>query len=236
MQTQLTPPRPQEYTGPRQPPGPAPRVAMVLYAPGRLCASLRLRPLWGAALLLGAVLVGASFLLIPTEMWDASFRRGVLSTGQELPEGFSLGGAARLLGLVAAAGSWTVMALLLAGILTVVFGVLLGDGARYRQYLALVSHALLIPALGALALVPLRLAAGDPQLNLDLGLFLGWLVGDGYLGRVVAMLDLLMLWAFAVMALGVAGLGARRSRGSSAGVLGTVALGTALLLALFTPS
>jgi hypothetical protein len=46
-----------------------------------------------------------------------------------------------------------------------------GDRGRYVQYLAVVSHVLIIGAVGGLLLVPLRLFQQDPSLSLSPGAF-----------------------------------------------------------------
>ena len=209
---------------------------MLLYAPGALFDRLSVRPHWGATLLLGAALVAASFLLIPTELWERTVREQVLSAGQDLPDSFAFGGVARIAGLVVGVVFWVVLNFLLAGFLALVFAFLLGDEARYRQYLSVVSHAFLIPALGSLVLVPLRLAQGDPQLTLNVGLFAVGLDQDGYPHRFLRMLDLFMLWSFMVTAVGVSHLDRRRGWGSPAAVLLVFAFGLAALLAIVTPA
>jgi len=219
-----------------RPPALGVRALQVVYAPGALFDRLRDRPLWGAALLLGAAAVVLSFLLVPAEVWEASFREQVLSSGRDLPEGFSFSGLARVFGTVAAGVFWFVWAFLLAGVLAFVFAFVLGDEARYAQYLSVVSHALLIAAAGALLTVPLKVAQGDPQLTLNLGAFAVGLDEGSYAARVLRLLDLFMLWSYAVMAVGISRLEPRRSWQSAAAFLLVVAVGLALAFALFTPA
>ena len=236
MEAQLVSPPAQDHTEVRRPPSVGARVLLVFYAPGRLFERLAARPLWGAALLLGAALMAASFLLIPTEIWEQSIREQLLSAGRELPEGFAVAGIMRILGAVGPAVFWCVLAFFLAGVLTFVFAFVLGDDARYRQYLSVASHALLIAALGSLALVPLKLAQRDPQLTLNLSLFAVGLDDDGYPFPVLRLLDLFALWSYAVMAVGVAKLDPRRSWRSAAACLAVFAVGMALVLGIFTPA
>lgn len=217
-----------------EPPGSLPvRLFRVIMAPGRLFAALRDEPRWVAAMLLGSALVVVSTLLVPGEIWDEMFRRQMLQTGQELPEDFDFGTIQRVIAVVAGGVFWFVWTFLLAGILTVLFAFVLGDDGRYRQYLAVTAHALLIPALGGLATVPLRILRRDPQLTLNLGLFAD--LEPGYLMSLLAILDLFLLWAYVVMAVGAHEIDPRRSWSSAAAILLVLAVLFAAGLAFIIP-
>jgi hypothetical protein len=111
-----------------------------------------------------------------------------------------------------------VWAFVIAGVTAVIFSFILGDDGRYRQYLSVTAHALLIPALGGLATLPLRIARRNPQLTLNLGLFVPGVEGT-YLANLLTILDLFLLWGYVVLALGVHEIDRRRSWGSAAGIL-----------------
>jgi hypothetical protein len=83
-------------------------------------------------------------------------------------------------------------------------------------------------------ILPLRIAQGDPQLTLNLALFVP-ASGDSYWLRVLRALDLFMLWAYLVMAVGLSRLDRRRSWGSAAVVLLLIGVGLSMVLAVFTP-
>jgi hypothetical protein len=210
------------------------RWLQVFVSPGRLYDRLRERPLWGAALLLAAALVSVSFLAIPKELVERSLRERMLRAGAELPAGFELG----TWSMVAAAGGYAlsvvVWSLLLAVVLTVVFAFLLGDQGRFVQYLAVVSHAMLISVTGSLLVTPLRILQEDVLLTLDVGLFVP-LDPDSYLSRVLRQLELFWLWGFVVMALGVSRIDPRRGWGGTAVFLLVLALGLAMLVGLLRP-
>ena len=50
------------------------RAIQVFYAPGQLFDRLAARPAWVGAMLLGGALVALSFMLIPAEIWQQTFR------------------------------------------------------------------------------------------------------------------------------------------------------------------
>lgn len=204
------------------------RVLRVVVSPGRLFEALRTEPRWLGAALLGALVVALSTLLIPGEIWDEMFRRQMLQSGQELPEGMDLGTVQRVAAVVGGSLFWFIWIFVVAGGLTVVFGFLLGDDGRYRQYLSVTAHALIIPALGGLATVPLRIARRDPQLTLNLGLFVP--IESGYFASLLMLTDLFLVWAWVVIGLGVHVIDPRRSWSSATAIV--MALSFLLLAAL----
>lgn len=210
------------------------RLVRVFVAPGRLFAALRQRPLWFTATLLGAALVVLSTALIPGEIWDETMRQQMLETGGQLPEGIDFGTIQRVAAAVFGGVFWFVWVFLLAGILSVVFAFVLGDDGRYRQYLAVTAHALLIAAVGGLATVPLRIVRRDPGLTLNVGLFAD--LEPGYLMNFLTTLDLFLLWSYVVMAVGVHEIDPRRSWASAAAILLTVAVVLGAGLAFVIPS
>ena len=109
-------------------PAPLPvRALQVFYAPGQLFDRLRLHPLWLSALVLSGVLIAASFILIPAEMWAQTFREQALRSGRPTPEGVDMAGVARWFGLAFALFASFFFAFLTAGVITVVFHFFLGD-------------------------------------------------------------------------------------------------------------
>lgn len=212
------------------------RVLQTFAAPGKLAGALARHPAWALALVAGAVLVLAQTLLIPVEVWESMFREALIRQGQEMPAGFG-GGATvmRVSSLVGGPIMYFVFAFLLAGIVTAVFTFVLGDEGRYKQYLASLAHAWLIPSAVGLALVPLKVAEANPQLTLNVGTFFFFLP-EGYLLKVLTMLDLSQLWAWLVVAQGAHAIDSRRSFGSAAGVLMVVAVVLAMIFALFVPT
>ncbi len=213
------------------------RVVQTFFSPGILSESLAARPVWLAALILGAVLVGLQSALIPMEVWESMFRETMIQRGQAVPEGMAGGGVAimRISAMVAGPIMYCVMAFLFAGIATLIFSFVLGDEGRYGQYMAMMAHALLIPTFIGLLLVPLRVAEQNPQLTLNLGTFL-YFLPEGYLSRVMTMLDISQFWAWVVVGLGAHAIDARRSVGSAVSVLIGLSVVMALIFATFVPA
>lgn len=209
------------------------RLLGVFLAPGDLGEALGSRPLWGGALLWGGVLVALSVGLIPGEIWLEMIREQAAERGQPMAGG--LAGAEAIFRITSVIGGvvgWFLWAFFLAGLATLFFSFILGDERRYVHYLAVVSHGLLVSAVGALLLVPLRVAQRDPTLSLSVGTFAVFLE-EGYPLRVLRMLDLFGLWGYGVMAVMVSRLGPPRGIALPAGFFFGLALAAAFLFALF---
>jgi hypothetical protein len=209
------------------------RVLSTFYEPAALGDELAAEPRWLGALVLGAVLTVASSLLIPAEVWQTMMREQLMASGQEMPPGVEEMGANifRIWAVVGGSIFWAIWTFLVAGVATVAFAFVLGDEGRYRQYLAATSHALVIVAVGALLLVPLRIAQSDPQLTLNVGTFFG-APDSGYVARLLSSVDLFMLWSMVVLAIAATRIDTRRSFGSAAAVLFAFVFVVLALLAL----
>jgi len=208
------------------------RILQTFFDPGALTEALARNPAWAAAVILGAVLVVGQTLLIPAEVWEAMMRETMLRQGREMPEGFTMGGSLmRISALVFGTLGYLLVSFVIAGVVTLVFAFLMGDEGRFRQYLAMMSHAWLIPGIVGLLLLPLKIMQQDPQLTLNVGSFL-YFLGEGYLARVAKMLDLAQAWAWLVVAQGAHAIYPRRSFASAATVVMVLFVITALLFAL----
>jgi hypothetical protein len=161
----------------------------------------------------------------------------MIEQGRSVPEGMTGGGVAimRISAMVAGPIMYGVMTFLLAGVATLIFSFVLGDDGRYKQYLAVLSHALLISSSVGLLLVPLRIAEQNPQLTLNLGSFMFFLP-EGYPLKVLTMLDLSQFWAWVVVGLGAHAIDPRRSVGSAIAVLVGLSVVLALIFAIFVPT
>lgn len=219
---------PEETTGPV--PSLPVRLFQAIVSPTRMAATVAEHPRWLGAVLVCAVLAALSVALIPAEIMQEAQRRMMLRSAnagqvQEIPE--RARDILRVISIVGAAVGFIVISFLGAGINTFIFAFVLGDEGKYRQYLAVGSHAAVIPMLAAILLVPMRIAAEDPQLTINLSTFLGFLP-QGYLFNVLRMMDVTQIWAALVTAQGIHAIDRRRSLGSAA----AVQLGFVLLIAL----
>ncbi|MEQ9397917.1 MAG: YIP1 family protein [Longimicrobiales bacterium] len=227
-----------EATDPEAPPLPPlwKRAVDTVFSPGAMAEAVAARPAWFMALLVGASLVALQTFLVPAEIWEAQFRQNMLNQQQQMPEGFAMSGdMLRISGTIGGVLVWFVFSFLMAGVVTLIFAFFLGDEGRYTQYLSVMAHAWLIPAIAGLMLVPLRIAQGNPQLTLNLATFF-YFLEPGYWKGVLTFLDLSQLWAWAVIAQGVHVIDRRRSFGSALTILLVLLLLMALAFGRFMPT
>jgi hypothetical protein len=95
---------------------------------------------------------------------------------------------------------WAVM----AGVLFLVFGVFTGGRATFKQLYAVVVHSGVISTLGTLFLTPLNYFRESLSSATNLGVFMPFLSETSFLGRLVGMVDLLLVWWVTSLAIGVA--------------------------------
>jgi len=209
------------------------RLLNIFFSPRQVFEGLREKPSWFGALALSGVLVALSLALIPADIWVQMIREQASGQGTELPAFMeSAGPLFRVFSALAAVIGFFLWACLLAGIVTLVFSFLFGDEGKYTQYLSVVSHALIITAVGAVLLLPLRIIQEDPQFTLNLGTFFLFLE-EGYLYRVLKLVDLFGLWGYAVMAVGVTKVDPRRGIGFALSFFMAFALASAMVFGIF---
>jgi hypothetical protein len=210
------------------PPRPfADRVRDTFVAPRRLCAGLRDDPRGVDALLLATAVAAIAWALQPAEVFLEQMRNPVTRMGEPVTVTSSpaeIVHYGRLNAMLNALVGQPTLAFMLAGLLTLVFSVLGGGSATFRQYLAVVAHALLIPAAGMLVLLALRALGASAALPS--------LAGAGALAaRSLAWLDPFIVWMLLVVAVGVEQLDARRSWGTAAVLLLVLYVASAVALA-----
>jgi len=192
------------------------RLFDAVVSPGRMAEAVAADPRWLGAMLVGTVLLALSVVLIPWELFAEMQRRMVIESGRPAPEfNESMRTALRVGSIVGAGVTFVVFSFIGAAVTTFIFTFVLGDEGRYKQYLAVGVHAAIIPTLVAVLLAPLRIAAADPQLTINLGTFLPFLPA-GYIAGVFQALDLSRIWSTLVVAQGIHAIDKRRSFASAA--------------------
>jgi hypothetical protein len=212
------------------------RLIDTVFSPGKMAEAVAREPKWLGALLVSMVLVGLSSSFIPPELMADMQRRAALSRGVTPPpineqtlqliRYFSIAGGALFMAIIS---------FVMAGLYTLIFAFVLGDEGRYKQYLAVFAHAIVISSVLSLALVPLRIQTGDPQFTLNVGSFLPFLE-PGYVRNVFRFMDLTQLWATAVVAMGAHAIDRRRSFGSALTIMLVVTLVFALIFGAVIPT
>ena len=204
------------------------RLLQAVVSPAKVTATLAEHPKWVGAMVVGAVLLALSVALIPLDVLEEAQRRAMIAAGgdmQAIPD--EARNIIRTVSIVAPAVAFVVFAFIGAGVMTFIFAFVLGDEGRYRQYLAVGVHAAFIPTAVAVLLAPMRVAAENPQLTINLSTFLFFLP-EGYASNVFQAMDLTQIWAALVAAQGAHAIDRRRTFRSAA----AIQLGVLFVLAL----
>ena len=105
-----------------------------------------------------------------------------------------------------------IMALIISGILFAVFNAAMGGEASFKQVLAVVAHAGVISALSALFTGPLNYFRGVMGSATNVGVLLPMIDEKSFVGRLLGMTDLFIIWWLVVLAIGLAVLYRRRTQ------------------------
>ncbi len=205
------------------------RFWMILFQTESLFKALAVRPVWFSMLAFTALLSGITMFLIPAEAWEEMLRTN-MPAGQGNPM------AADWIPLFSAFGAMVTMlvgAVVLSCITYVIFVFFRGDEATFKQHLSVISHSGIIMMLGAIALLPFRIASLDPQFSFSVGTFLSFLPEGGYLHNVLMSLDLFSIWAAVIAGLGISVLDQRRRWAPTATVLIGLVVVVSLVVGIF---
>jgi hypothetical protein len=191
------------------------RALAVFVAPRRLFSSLGDDAPWMGVLLLATALAAIAVVAEPPEfflsqMEDPVNRRGAPVEITSSPESIVLYG--RMMAVLSAFAGHPMVAFAVAGLLSLVFSLIGRGQTPYRQYLVVVSHALLIPSIGMLVAVLLRAFTGDAEALPTIGGLIPGLSGSDWASRVLDGINLFSLWMLAVLAIGVHTLESRFTR------------------------
>jgi hypothetical protein len=199
-----------------------PRVRDTFVAPARLAARLRKDAPWLDVLLISTAVAMIGVLGMPDEIFTESMRDAVSRRGEPVeitspPEDIARWG--RAIAMLATLATHPVTAFVLAGMLTLAFAILGGGRGTYREYLSLSAHALLIPALGSLVTLIIRLALPGAMPGGIADTLLRPDETESLLVATAATLDPFLLWMMVVLGVGVHVLDRRFTRFGAAAIL-----------------
>jgi hypothetical protein len=197
------------------------RIVRVFVAPAELFDALRERPVW-----LDAVLVSIAVgLLIQFAIPEELFREAVMAglpadaTPEQVEATENSLPVLRVFGwAMTVAGPFLLFALI-AGLLKLLYSVLLGGAATFKQLFSATAHAQIINAVGALIVLPLILATGDLRSTLSLHLLVPGMEREGWLFGFLNGLNLFGMWTMIVLGIAVSRIYPKVSATSAIGVL-----------------
>lgn len=212
------------------------RFVDAFFNPARLGRALKDHPAWFVAMLAGAILATAMYVLIPADVWAEMQRQALLRSGQQIQEiPASAQTFTRWIRYISGFIGVPISEFVFAGVVTLIFAFIMGDEGKYKQYLAVVCHAWLIMMTLELLLVPLKISQGSPQATVSVGTFFFFL-SEGYLLKALNLLALSKLWTSLVVAAGVHAIDPKRKFVTAATVLITLNVIMAFAFAAFAPS
>ena len=102
--------------------------------------------------------------------------------------------------------------LVTAGILFAVFNAALGGTATFKQLLAVVVHSSAVSLLGQFFTMPMNFLRGTLSSSSNLAVLLPMVEETSFLGRLLGMVDLFIIWWLLVLAIGLGVLFRRRTQ------------------------
>jgi hypothetical protein len=128
------------------------------------------------------------------------------------------------------------MALIISGILYAVFNAAMGGEATFKQLLAVCVHAGVVSTLSAVFTGPLNYFRGAMGSATNLRVMLPMVDESSFLGRLLGMTDLFIIWWLVVLAMGLGVLYRRRTQPIAIALLAVyavIALGVAAVMSSF---
>ncbi len=205
------------------------RVIDTFFSPVALFSRFGARPPWVDVMILSVVLGAIAFALVPREVWVATMEEAMRGQPDAPPvDAEAMAGMQRVFGLIGAVLFPWIMLVVVAGVLVLLFSVILGGRATFRQYLSVAAHASLIGALGQLVALPIMIQKGIMTSGLTLGALAAGMDPESFVYQFLNAFNVFLIWQLVVMGLGASALNRRIGAGTAVGVL----LGLNVLVAL----
>ena len=124
-----------------------------------------------------------------------------------------------------------IFAVIIAGILFAIFNAALGGEASFKQVFAVLVHAGAVSALGTVFSGVINYFRGTMGSAANLGVLLPMLPENSFLGRLLGMIDIFLIWYIVVLAIGLGVLYRRRTQPIAISLLAVYAV-IAIVVAL----
>lgn len=142
-------------------------------------------------------------------------------------------------------GVWTIisqfvflplMALFFAALFWAIFNALMGGTARFKQVLAVVTHSMVIMALGVALTIPVQLIQGQMTYTgpFNLGVLVPMMDENSFIARFLSWMNLFTLWQTFVTAIGLGVLYKRRTTPIAVTLIGIYVVIVAIAVTAFS--
>src|SRR5512139_590330 len=198
------------------------RFIGVLFSPRQTFAQVAKQPRWLGMLLLVTIIgVVATGGFLSTEVGqqaylDEAVRRVEAGGGRMSDQQYqAIERTLPYMGYITAGSVLVIgplMTLVLAGILYVVFGAVLGGEGTFKQVFSVVAHCGAVSAVGQLFMLPLNFVRQSMSGATNLAVFFPMLDEGSFIARLLGSVDLFLVWWVMVLAIGMAVLYRRKTR------------------------
>ena len=127
-----------------------------------------------------------------------------------------------------------VISVIIAGILYAVFAVLMGGQATFKQLFTVYVHSTVLSAVGQLFTGPLNYFRGSMSSATNLAVLLPMIDEQSFVGRLLGMIDLFIIWWLVLLAIGLGVLYRRRTQPIAIGLFGLYAVIIVVLAAVMS--
>jgi hypothetical protein len=142
-------------------------------------------------------------------------------------------------------GVWTVvsqfiflplMALFFAAVFWAVFNAMLGGRARFKEVLAVVTHGMVIMALGVALTIPVQLLQGQMTMTgpFNLGVLVPMMDENSFIARFLSWINFFTVWQTLVTAIGLGVLYRRRTTPIAVTLIGIYVVIVAIVVTAFS--
>lgn len=211
------------------------RIVDTFFSPIALFRRFGPRAPWVDVLVISIVLTAVLALLVPREILVAQIEAAMSrqqQAGGPAPSMDTMVMIGRVTGVVGQLVMGPLIALAVAGLAMLLFGVLMGGGASFRQHLAVVAHAGLVTPLGVAVTLLFVVLGNNPTAQLSLALLVPGLEADTFAFRLLNALNVFYLWWAALIGVGAAAVNRRVSTATGVGVVFALYLAIAVLIAV----
>lgn len=205
------------------------RVFGVLMSPRETYAAVAAKPrAFGVIVVVLAVVVLAQGIFLSTEVGQQAALdqniRAMEAFGINIPdeayqrmeEGIK---NAPITGGISAIIFWPLAMAITAGLLMVVFSMLMGGNATFKHVFAIVAHSAVIIAIQQAFSMPLSYARGEFA-GANLGIFVPMLEETSFPAKLLGSIDLFFIWWMVSLAIGIGVLYKRKTGGIATSLLG----------------
>lgn len=187
----------------------AQRIINIFVAPSKVFQFLAGKPLWAAPLILMTLYsAGLNLAVVSTSAGEAALKEQILQSPQaaqmppeRMATALSIGKVMAGVGVLVAVPVITFVG---AGIVYLIFSIVLGGEGTFKQTLAVYTHGGLIYLVTGIVGTSIVLMKGSFKSSTSLAAFLPFLEETSFVYKLLQGLDLFIIWQLAVVSIGMA--------------------------------